>query len=176
MSSTLQTRTSTYPTTVTRPALPLSTGERILAVAVAAGIWLALFLVTSNPAIEATVPPSSYRLPTGFIFLFCNIVAVFVLCARRFLWRIETSGVSRYGYAAFAFLVLQTTLLILLGPLIWFAPQVILGLVIMHFALCFAALVRAFQRKYRGELAALPFFFAWYSLLFYAYYWWVGPV
>jgi len=139
-----------------------------LAVTVAAWLWLqfgAISATYNNGEAGAFTPAP---LPAWLPFVFCNALALSALCAFRFLRRDKTRMVSDLGYAALAVPAAQTALCALLALTGLLDPLycLLFAFVPAHFFASAAATARGFWRPdSRGDLAALPLFFAWYFLV-----------
>ncbi len=153
-----------------RADVSLGQWEGAMAFGAAAGAW---YMLTALAAPDRSKP-------VWLLFVFCNLVAVSALSARRFVRRDATRSVSRIGYAALGFPFAQALLflvvLLALGnyftlPLRQPLGGAFLSLIAVslpaHFALSVAAIENGVRHKdSRGDIAAAPLFVAWYLEIF----------
>jgi hypothetical protein len=157
-----------------RSAFSLTMGEGVIAFVAATVTWLCL--KQPEEALDTHVAPWMAFLP----FVLCNAIALSAVCGWRSLRAIETRGLSRLGYDAFAFPAIEMlpfALVTLSGLDKWpyFSNNWITGLLlfgcagcfIVHFGMSMTACAKGLITPgRRGDIAAAPLFFAWCYLWF----------
>ncbi len=152
-----------------RAVFALTVGESLLGFAISAGGYGLLYGAERGlyGGMGAT------GLPVWTPFVFCNVLAVSALCALRFGRRDRTRAISELGYAALAIPAAQTVAFGLVAVVagwsdLWanLIACSLFALLPAHFFASAIATARGFWRAdSRGDLVALPCFFAWYWLV-----------